>query len=231
MPALDRREQIVSAMAGFASKSLRVAGRDFLGALGYSSEKQLELESNTAASFLLHFDPDGQLDPAKALVGDWKAVEFLFQLSDEDIGNHLPFSSGKFDNSIIESYVFLAIDLAEPNYTRTKLANITREINKRFPMPAMILFRHHETLTLAIIDRELNKRDPKRDVLRKVTLIKDIRWADPLRAHIEILNDLTLDRLHEEFSFRNFVELHRAWSRKLDSSELNKQFYRDITDW
>jgi hypothetical protein len=230
MPILDRKEQIVDALAGFAGKNLGAAGRDFLGALGYSSERQLDLGS-APAGFLSHFDPAGQLDQTKALVGEWKAVEFLFQLSDEDIGNHLPFSSGKFDNSIIESYVFLAIDLAEPNYTRTKLATITREINKRFPMPVMILFRHADTLTLAIIDRELNKRDSTRDVLRKVTLIKDIRWADPLRAHIEILNDLALDRLYEEFNFRNFVELHRAWSKKLDSSDLNKQFYRDITDW
>src|SRR5258706_187053 len=121
MPALDRREHISDALAGFTGESLKVAGRNFLGALGYSSEKQL--------------------------------------------------------------------------------------------------------------DRELNKHDSTRDVLRKVTLIKDIRWAEPLRAHIEILNDLALDRLYDEFSFRNFVELHRAWSKKLDSSELNKQFYREVTDW
>ncbi len=231
MPVLDRREHITDALAGFAGKSLKVAGRNFLGALGYSSEKQLDLEPNSASNFLHQFDPDGQTDSAKSLVSEWKAVDFLFQLSDEDIGNHLPFSGGKVDNSIIESYIFLAIDLKEPNYTRTKLATITREINKRFPMPVMILFRHADTLTLSIIDRELNRRDLTRDVLRKVTLIKDIRWADPLRAHIEILNDLALDRLHDEFNFRNFVELHRAWSKKLDSSDLNKQFYRDITDW
>ena len=221
----------MNALAGFTGKNLKVAGRDFLGSLGYASSKKLELESNTAASFLAYFDPGGQLDQAKALVAEWKAIEFLFQLSDEDIGTHLPFSSGKFDNSIIESYVFLAIDLAETNYTRTKLATITREINKRFPMPAMILFLHGDTLTLAIIDRELSKRDSSRDVLRRVTLIKDIRLESPIRAHKDILNDLALHRLHEEFKFRNFVELHRAWSKKLDSSELNKQFYRDVTDW
>jgi len=231
MPALDHKKQIVDALAGFAGKSLKVAGRDFLGALGYSSAKQLDLQPNTAAGFRLLFDPEGRLDSAKALVAEWKAIEFLFQLSDEDIGNHLPFSSGRVDNSIIESYIFLAIDLAEPTYTRTKLATITRDINKRFPMPVMILFRHADTLTLAIIDRELKKRDSTRDVLRKVTLIKDIRWAEPLRAHIEILNDLALDRLHDEYNFRNFVELHRAWSKKLDSSDLNTKFYREITDW
>jgi type I restriction-modification system DNA methylase subunit len=98
-------------------------------------------------------------------------------------------------------------------------------------MPVMILFRHGETLTLAIIDRELNKRDAEKDVLRKVTLIKDVGCSEPLRAHLDILNDLTLDRLHDEYGFRNFVELHRAWAKKLDSSELNKKFYREVTDW
>ena len=231
MPVLDHREQIVDALAGFGGQSLKLAGRNFFAALGYSSAKQFDLVPNTATNFRDHFDPDGQLDASKALINEWKAVEFLFQLSDEDIGNHLPFSSGKYDNSIIESYVFLAIDLAGPNYTRTKLATITREVNKRFRMPAMIVFRHSDTLTLAIIDRELSKRDPEKDVLRKVTLIKDISWSDPIRAHKDILNDLALDRLHEEFGFRNFVQLHQSWSKKLDSSELNKQFYRDITDW
>src|SRR5947209_1438701 len=130
MAVLDRRAHIAKALAGFAENSLKVAGRNLLQTLGYASQKQLELQPNSAGNFLLQFDPDGQIDSAKALVDDWKAVEFLFQLSDEDIGNHLPFSSGKVDNSIIESYIFLAIDLTEPNYTRTKLATITREINK-----------------------------------------------------------------------------------------------------
>jgi hypothetical protein len=59
-------------------------------------------------------------------------------------------------------------------------------------MPVMILFRHGDAISLAVIDRELNKRDSTKDVLRKVTLIKDVRLVEPARAHIEILNELSL---------------------------------------
>ena len=98
-------------------------------------------------------------------------------------------------------------------------------------MPVMVLFRHGDTISLAVIDRELNKRDSAKDVLRKVTLIKDIRLSDPARAHIEILNELSLHALYEEFRFHTFIELHRAWAKKLDDTDLNKRFYQDISYW
>src|SRR5262245_45824057 len=99
----------------------------------------------------------------------------------------LPFSGGRVDDKIIESYLFFAIDLTTDHYTRTQFADITREINKLFDMPVMVLFRHGDCLTLAIINRRLHRRDVSRDVLEKVTLIKDIRFASPHRAHVEIL--------------------------------------------
>ncbi len=48
------------------------------------------------------------------------------------------------------------------------------ELNRQFPMPVMIVFKHGASLTLSIINRRLNRRDEQRDVLEKVTLIKDI---------------------------------------------------------
>jgi len=229
MAAIDAKIQ--AALGRFAHAGVGDSARLLFEVLGYSSTRRVELRPNTAAEFRSTFDPDRQLDEQKALLGDWSSVDFLFQLTDEEIGNHLAFSSGRFEDSIIESYVFLAIRLSGSSYTRTKLATATREVNKRFPMPVMILFRHGETLTLAIIDRELNKRDPEKDVLRKVTLIKDIRISDPHRAHLEILSDLSLHSLHESTGFRNFVELHRAFAKTLDSSDLNKRFFIDITNW
>lgn len=44
-----------------------------------------------------------------------------------------------------------------------------------FPMPVMILFKHGSLLTLSVINRRLHKWDESKDVLEKVTLIKDIR--------------------------------------------------------
>jgi adenine-specific DNA-methyltransferase len=137
------------------------------------------------------------------------------------------------DNTIIQSYLFIALELAQPErpYTRTQLARITREINKQFSMPVLLLFKHDAALTFAVINRRLHKRDPGKDVLEKVTLIKDIQFANPHRAHVEILYDLSLSQLHAKYEFRNFVELHRAWGNTLDSSELNKRFFQEVANW
>jgi hypothetical protein len=98
-------------------------------------------------------------------------------------------------------------------------------------MPAMLLFKHGDTLTLAVIKRRLHKRDESRDVLEKVTLIKDVTFNDPLRAHIEIFCDLSVSALFEEFHFHNFVGLHEAWEKRLASYALNERFYREIANW
>ena len=85
------------------------------------------------------------------------------------------YNNKQLDNTIIESYVFFALKLRESSYTRTQLSNITREINKLTPMPAMILFQHGQTLTLAVINRRLHKRDESKDVLEKQYLRQIIR--------------------------------------------------------
>jgi type I restriction-modification system DNA methylase subunit len=77
----------------------------------------------------------------------------------------------------------------------------------------------------------LHKRDKSKDVLEKVTLIKDIIFSNPHRAHIDILCDLSFGRLYEKHRFSNFVALHEAWQKTLDSSELNKRFFRDVANW
>ncbi len=96
-------------------------------------------------------------------------------------------------------------------------------------MPVMILFQHGETLTFSIIDRRLHKLDSSKDVveIKKVTLIKDIRIENPHRAHIEILADLAL----QDYDVRNFVELHEAWKKTLDTKELNKKFFQELANW
>jgi hypothetical protein len=121
--------------------------------------------------------------------------------------------------------------LTSDHYTRTQFADITREINKLFDMSVMVLFRHGGCLMLAIINRRLHKRDESRDVLEKVTLIKDIRFASPHRAHVEILFDLSFDALLARHAFTNFVKLHEAWQKTLDTSILNQKFYQELANW
>ena len=209
--------------------------RNLLNALGYESELTIDFESSLAEEFISYFDQFGKLDRERALVDEWESIDFLFQLTEEEISGtgetRIAFKNRQFDNTIMESYVFFALKLKESHYTRTQLSTITREINKLMQMPAMILFQHGQTLSLAVIDRRLHRRNEAKDVLEKVTLIKDIDSHDPHPAHIKILFDLSRNELFRVQGFSSFVELHRAWAKTLDIQELNKQFYRELSNW
>ena len=235
MNTLTIKEDIQSSLQGFRNGNLRDNARSLLNTLGYRSEKTLDLSSNDRETFLAEFDSQGRLNKERALFEQWRSIDLLFQLAADDISlsaqEQIAFHGGQVDDTIIESYLFFAIELSEPDYTRTQLAGITREINRLFAMPVMLVFRYGGSLTLSIINRRLHKRDESKDVLEKVTLIKDIAFDEPVRAHIDILYDLSLPALHAEFRFHNFVGLHKAWEQRLDTSQLNKLFYRDIANW
>ncbi len=230
------KQAIQETLADFGQGRLAENALALFDALGYRSDKRIELAPNTAAAFCEAFDAAGRLNPANALLAEWCSVDMLFQLTGDEVTNlgqaRFPFDAeARVDNTIIQSYLFFAIELAGEHYTRSQLAGATREINKLFPMPVMILFRHGPCVTLSIINRRLNKRDEGRDVLEKVTLIKDIATASPHRAHIEILFDLSLDELYAKLGFGNFIELHNAWQKTLDTAELNKRFFREVANW
>ncbi len=232
----DAKRAIAVRLQKFATGNLADNARSLFETLGYRVDKSTSLETPTAQSFLNSFAEGRSFNRETALVKDWRFVDLLFQLTKDEItgSNQLRISFGdssRVDNTIIESYLFFAIALKSNTYTRTQLAGITREINKLFPMPVMLVFLYGQTLTLSMINRRLHKRDESKDVLEKVTLIKDIALASPHRAHLEILFDLSLEQLYKAHKFTNFVELHQAWQKTLDSSELNKRFFREVSNW
>ncbi len=237
MNAPQHKVAIKEALNRFTTRDLVENGRNLLNTLGYRSERTLTLESNTAETFIAAYDSQGKLNHDRALTAEWTSIALLFQLSGDDLtltettGLLFDPSQTQVDKTIIQSYLFFALRLKGSNYNRTQLSQITREINKLFMMPAMLLFQHGETLTLSIINRRLHAADPSRDILKKVTLIKDIDFKDPHRAHIDILFDLALEPLNQTHSVHNFVELHRAWEKTLDTEELNKKFYRELFTW
>ena len=100
-------------------------------------------------------------------------------------------------------------------------------------MPVVMLFKHGNTLTLAVVQRRQNKREAEKDVLEKVTLIKDINTNKPHRAHLEILTDLSLEQLTDRHKHRisNFDTLFKVWQDALDTTELNKKFYQELSNW
>jgi len=226
---IDSRRKTEAAVQRFGKQPLRQAALGFLDDLGYRS--QLELKISGVDAFRSELDQDGRLNPEQALLKEWKNVEFLRQVTGRDLSPTGELFRHDYDPSEIQSYVFLAIDLKNERYTRNKLSQISRAVNRIFMMPALLIFKHGESLTFSVVNRRLNKRDQSRDVLEKVTLIKDISTEEPLRAHTEILTDLSLEPLRQESGFRDFEGLHNAWSRKLSSYALNERFYREISDW
>jgi len=231
----ELKQAIQSALSAFEKKPLADAALDLLGTLGYRSERRLRLMPNSAKQFQAEFDANSRLNADAALVSDWKSVDLLIQITDNEIreaikGTKDMFASKKLDDKDIRSYLFFAVELKGKQYTRTQLAGITREINKLFPMPVMVVFRYDEVVSLAIIARRINKRDGSKDVLEKVTLIKDIRFTGN-RAQIEILHDLAITQLMQDYAISNFVDLQHAWEKTLDLNELNKKFYKEIANW
>lgn len=231
------KSAIEVALKNFASQPLSGAATHLFETLGYASQKHMAaFTPNTYEQFLVTFAKGKVLNEKHSLPSEWKSVDFLFQLTDEEIrnagGSQFEFESTVgYNGSIIKSYLFFAIELKGVDYTRTALAGITRELNKLFPMPALVLFRHGEMLTLSIINRRMHKKDESKDVLEKVTLIQDIQCTNTHRAHLEILSDLSIEALHGKYSFTNFDGLQGAWRKTLDTSVLNKRFFQDLANW
>jgi adenine-specific DNA-methyltransferase len=232
----DLRESIQSALASCAKGSLANSAKALFNTLGYESDRTA---SWTLESFIELGASSGKPLTAKEQteIRRLKSLDLIFQVGDAELSKHVDLfdSSNTVDAQRIQSYIFFAADLPHGTYTRGELTTIARLINKPLPMPAIVLFRHGEKdeplVSIAIIRRRLNKRDAAKDVLDKATLIKDIRCADPIRAHIEILHDFSLPSLREFDEIPNFVKLHAAWEKKLDSYALSNAFYREIADW
>ena len=148
--------------------------------------------------------------------------------------------------------MFFAIELKDSDYplsggfqpgTKTptqsrnsrKICQFTREVNKRLIMPVVVFFRVQDRLTIGFVGRRQGKRDPDRDVLEQVTLIKDLRLGDPHRAHLDILFELSLEEcgkwMADHKEEENFDGLLAAWLARLDTEELNKKFYRELFNW
>ena len=231
----DIKQEIKEAIQQFANGALLQNAKVLLNTLGYESDRTLQLSPNNYEGFAEQFAVSrSNFNLDKAKTKDWQSVDIVFQITQEDIKKtYSIFDTKQIDNKIIESYLFFALSLKGDRYTRSDLVKITREINKLTPMPAIILFRYSNCLTISIIDRRPNKKDPSRDVLtKKISLIKDINTEKPHHAHIKILSKFALPHLIEKYKTINTLDdLYKAFRSALDISELNKDFYDEISAW
>ncbi|MDE2824632.1 MAG: Eco57I restriction-modification methylase domain-containing protein, partial [Gemmatimonadota bacterium] len=230
------------ALGGFEAGSLRDRAEGLLRILGYESERY-------EADFDL--DPTGFLEwadeeaprrriakrPRDLILENWNRIQMVFQYTSDELAPQVSlFDTDRsgYEKSRAKSFLFLGVDLKDDDHPRHRLAAMTRAINRPLMMPAIIFFRYRRddgsmALTLAVIHRRAHRRDAASDVLERATLIKDIRVADPHRAHLDMLTDLALESLVLEN--RTFDALHRAWQEVLDTEALNRRFYTRLFEW
>ena len=229
---------IKSVLSAIPTGDFLEKSKDLLATIGYRSERTLEL-IGTVHDFFQEFPP---LNPNTKTEQEFRkhaeSVKLVFQFTSDEITDDIQqklFESEAFDKGNIKSFLFCAVELKDNTYSRTKYAEFTREINKRLFAPTVILFRAGNRLTVAFADRRPDKTDEDRDVLGQVTLIKDIRLNNPHRAHLDILSELSLEAciqwMNDNKKPQNFDGLLAAWLAKLDTEELNKQFYRKLFAW
>jgi len=85
MGNMDLRTEIQQRLQAFGKGNLRDNALVLLGTLGYTSEKRITLSPNNLEQFLATFDAAGVFRKKEAR--DWKrkSVDFLFQLTDDEI--------------------------------------------------------------------------------------------------------------------------------------------------
>ncbi|MBW7941480.1 MAG: hypothetical protein H3C64_03560, partial [Candidatus Kuenenia stuttgartiensis] len=121
--AKDLRQKIKEAIQQFGAGNLSENALNLFQTLGYITERRAPLEKPAYIAFRDSFiDSQSRFNEDKALVKEWKYVDLLFQLSKEEVTRQLSlFDTKQVDRTVIETYLFFAIEMAEEHYTRTDL--------------------------------------------------------------------------------------------------------------
>ena len=240
MSSVDIKANLRAALAAMSDRDFLSATKELLAVLGYRSSRTLEL-SGKADDFIQAFPTQSRnTRTEKVFRENAQSVRLLFQVTSDEIAasSQSPFAFGaaSFERGESKSFIFVAVELKNKSYPRGEYAAVTREVNKRLQVPTVVLFKTADhRFTLAFVHRRPHKHDPNRDVLGTVSLISEIEPANPHRAHLDILAELSLSNLLSWMSTRNkphnFDGLLAAWLATLDTQELNKRFYKELFAW
>ncbi|MGI9256243.1 MAG: Eco57I restriction-modification methylase domain-containing protein, partial [Salinispira sp.] len=259
-----RKSKIVNALKELAAAPrLHDSARAFYAAMGYESDIQPALPNDSPEVFFQEFLPVNnsagissgeqtqKTRSEKETTEAIRSLRIVFQLGAEHITEHITEQSApptlpahspanKFTAVRHTSCLFIAADLkdtAHSTYSRSRYANMTREMSRRFPMPVFVLFRCGRFVSLAFADRRDSRRpgDNDREVLGRVSLVREIDCSAPHAGHVQILAALSLPSrlkwIQSNKEQQNFEGLRRALLSELNSEELNKRFYNDLFAW
>ncbi len=244
-------EALQSTLAAMPASDFLEATKDLLEVLGYQSGRTQKLPGS-ADDFIREFPaPNQNTRTEQEFREHIQSVQLIFQVtSDEIAASSQPtfdFDAASFDRGQQQSFIFFAVELKKATCARGQYAQFTREINKRLSQPTVVLFKTTDLpaehgsaqagnlLTAAFVHRREHKRAPERDVLGKVSLIREIDPANPHRAHLDIFAELSLAECARWMDLHskphNFDGLLASWLDKLDTEELNRRFYGELFDW
>ena len=230
--------EIKAALSDLPQDDFIAGARRLLETLGYRSDRTLDLPGPVNDFIRVFPAPNPGTQTETRFRERATSARVLFQFTDSEIAAAQPslLDSGEYDTGNRRSFMFIAVELQDASYPRGAYVELTREINKRLIVPAAVLFRTaDDRLSLAFVHRRQHKRDPNREVLGSVSLIREISPANPHRAHLDILKKLALpERLSWMDTHRklhNFDGLLVAWLDALDTEELNRNFYQQLFTW
>ena len=233
--------EIRAALSDLSQDDPIAGARRLLETLGYRSDRTLEL-TGSVSDFIKEFPaPNPDTLTERDFRQNVDSVHVVFQITNTEISESANvqgglFTASGFDEGDSKSFVFSAVELKDGTYPRGDYAKFTREINKRLSQPTVVLFKTADNqLTLAFVHRRKRKRDRSRNVLGSVSLIREIDFAHPHRAHLDILAKLALPERLKWMNVHqmetNFDGLLAAWLDALDTEELNRSFYRQLFTW
>ena len=232
---------IRAALDEMAAEDLSEVSNRLLSALGYRSKRLLDGQTGNVSDFIAAFSADNTDTRSEQNFRDQaREVRILFQFTNTEIAattQQTLFDAESFSAGNSRSFLFAAVELMADSYPRGQYVSFTREINKRFNrIPAVVVFRTaNGRVTLAFVNRRPSKIRADRQVLGSVSLIREIDAANPHRAHLDILAELSLDVrlkwMDDHGKPHNFDGLLDAWLAALDTEELNKRFYRELFAW
>lgn len=163
-------DEICESLGQFITEPLLDAARQLLNTLGYISERTLTEQSGNIDSIISN---EGL--PAR-LINTQSEQQFracadkaylIFQVTGGEINKQDNlFDTGGYDILDTQSFIFIAVALKRKSYTRSQYAQFAREINKRYSMPVVVLFRaKNGDVTFAFMPRRPNRQNNERDVL------------------------------------------------------------------
>lgn len=175
-------------LQNFQHAPLREGAINVLAAFGLHSERYIDSSENThlLTNFLKRHNYHEQLTikQKKTFKFFIREISFLLQVTKDDI--NLSPSLGLDGDITAHSIIFIAADLHH-SPEQSDIQIIIRALNKGMPNPVIGIFRHANTMTLATVEHQINKRYSEKDTLYKAGSTVNICLRKPRSRHKNFL--------------------------------------------